>query len=77
MSYLNKFLEQFEEKKEEIKPIGETLMGFGKHKGKTYDFIYKTDKSYVKWVVTNKDEKYIKKIKAYFLQKIEEDFNMD
>ena len=76
MSYLSRFLEQFEEKKEET-PIGETLMGFGKHKGKTYDEIYKTEKSYVKYIVTNPDDKYIKKIKAYFLQKIEEDYNMD
>ena len=76
MSYLSRFLEQFEEKKEETH-IGEILMGFGKYKGKTYDFIYKTDKAYVKWVVTTTDDKYIKKIKAYFLQKIEEDYNID
>lgn len=75
MSYLNKFLEQFE-KKEEIKFIGETLLNFGKYKGKSYDEIYNTDKLYVKYIVTTSDDKYVKKIKAYFLEKIEEDYNI-
>jgi len=76
MSYLNRFLEQFEEKKE-VTPIGETTMNFGKHKGVTYNEIYRTDKAYVKWIVTNTDNKYIKKIKEYFLQKIEKEYNID
>ena len=76
MTYLSNFLEQFDnlEEHQEEKPVGETVMNFGKHKSKNYDEIYNTDKIYVKWIVTNKEDKYIKKIKAYFLQRIEEDY---
>ena len=73
--YLSKFLEKFETKKEE-KPIGETTMNFGKQKGQTYDYIYDNDQQYTKWIVTTTDTKYVKKIKAYFLQKIEEQYNI-
>ena len=74
MAYLSRFLQQFEEPKPEDKPVGETVINFGRHKGKTYDYIYENDKQYVRWVITNKDEKYIKKIKAYFVEKIQQDY---
>ena len=74
MTYLSRFLEQFENKQEENKPMGETVINFGRHKGATYDHIYENDKQYVKWIITNKDEKYIKKIKAYFVERIEKDY---
>lgn len=74
MSSISNFLKQFEEKKQEV-PIGETIMNFGKHKGKTYDEIYNNDKLYVRWLVTSTDNQYIKKVKNYFLEKIEQDFN--
>ena len=73
--YLSKFLEQFETKKEE-KAIGETTMNFGKHKGQTYDYIYDNDQQYTKWIVTTTDNKYIKKIKEYFLERIEQDYSI-
>ena len=76
MTYLNKFLEEFDnlEEHQEEKPVGETVMNFGKHKNKSWDYIYDNDLPYIKWIVTNKEDKYIKKIKAYFLQRIEEDY---
>ena len=74
MSSILKFLQEFDEKPKEKLPIGETIMNFGKHKGSTYDDIYKNDKNYVKWIVTNNDEKYIKKIKAYFIDRIQQDY---
>ena len=76
MSSMLNFLSQFENLENTVtdKPVGETVMNFGKHKSKNYDEIYNTDKIYVKWIVTNKEDKYIKKIKAYFLQRIEEDY---
>lgn len=74
MSSILKFLQEFDEKPQETKPMGETIMNFGKHKGETYDDIYKNDKNYVKWIVTNNDEKYIKKIKAYFIDRIQQDY---
>jgi hypothetical protein len=60
---------------QEEKPIGENLMNFGRYKGKTYDEIYENHKEYVKWIITTKDsEKYVKKIKGYFVERIQEDY---
>lgn len=78
MSSILKFLQEMDqEKPEEIKPIGENLMKFGRHKGATYDNIYENDKEYVKWIITNKEDKYIKKIKAYFVDRIQQDYGTD
>jgi hypothetical protein len=55
------------------KPVGTYLIRFGKHKNKRYDWIYENDKEYVAWVVTNKDETYIKRLKAYFMERIEQE----
>ena len=46
MTYLSKFLEQFQEKKTILEPIevGMTIMTFGKHKGRFYKEIYESDK---------------------------------
>ena len=55
------------------KPVGTYTLRFGKHKGRTYDWIYENDPAYVAWVVTNKDETYIKRLKAYFMERIEAD----
>ena len=51
-------------------------MNFGKHKGQTYNYIYDNDQQYTKWILTNTDNKYIKKIKAYFLERIEDDYSI-
>lgn len=77
MSTILKFLQEFEKKPQEKKPIGETIINFGKHKGSTYDYIYENDKNYVKWIITNKEDKYIKKIKAYFIERIQQDYGTD
>jgi hypothetical protein len=76
MSSILKFLQEMDKQLEqEEKPMGETVMTFGRHKGKTYDYIYDNDKQYVKWVITSKDsEKYVKKIKAYFTERIQQDY---
>lgn len=74
MASILRFLQEFEEKPQETKPMGETVMNFGRHKGETYDYIYENDKNYVKWVITNKEDKYIKKIKGYFVERIQEDY---
>jgi hypothetical protein len=55
------------------RPVGNYTIRFGKHRGKTYDWIYDNDKEYVAWVVTNKDETYIERIKKYFMERIEEE----
>ena len=76
MSSILQFLKEMDQKSEQEEiPIGETIMTFGRHKGKTYDEIYENHKEYVKWVITTKDsEKYVKKIKAYFIKRIQEDY---
>ncbi len=43
---------------------------FGKHKGKSYDTVFETDKNYVVWVLSA-DPKYYNKIQAYFRTIIE------
>ena len=75
MSSILKFLQEMDQKSEqEEKPIGESLMTFGRFKGETYDYIYENHKEYVKWIVTTKDEKYVKKIKGYFVERIQQDY---
>jgi hypothetical protein len=75
MSSILQFLKDFDEKPQETKPMGEMVLNFGRHKGKTYDYIYENDKQYVKWVITSKDsEKYVKKIKGYFTERIQQDY---
>ena len=72
---MESFLKQFEnDKPKNPKPLGLFTINFGKHKGKTYKEIYENDKNYVKYIVTLKDDKYIKKIKQYFLSRIEVDY---
>jgi hypothetical protein len=65
-------LKQF--KKSDV-PLEDRTINFGKHCGKTYKQIYDEDKLYVKWVVTCKDDKYVKNIKKYFIQRIEKDYS--
>ena len=74
MASIHKFLQEFEEKSEEPKPIGTFRLRFGKHKNQTYDWIYENDKNYVKWILTNNDDTYIKRIKKYFIERIEQDY---
>ena len=75
MSSILKFLQEMDKQPEqEEKPMGETVLNFGRHKGKTYDYIYDNDKQYTRWVITTKDDKYIKKIKGYFVERIQEDY---
>jgi hypothetical protein len=69
---MDNFLKQF--KKVDV-PIEDRAMTFGKPKGKTYQQIYDEDKLYVRWVVTTSDDKYIKNIKKYFIQRIESEYS--
>ena len=62
------FLKQFDTDKVDY---GNYKMRFGKHKDKTYRYIYDNDKQYVKWVVTTQDSTYIKRLKEYCLERIE------
>ena len=55
------------------KPVGSYKIRFGKHKNRTYDWIYENDPAYVAWVVTNKDDTYTKRLKAYFMERIEQE----
>ena len=70
---MESFLKQFENDKN-TKPLGLFTINFGKHKGKTYKEIYDNHKDYVKYIVTLKDDKYVKRIKEYFLSRIEVDY---
>lgn len=76
MSSILKFLQEMDQKSEqEEKPMSETVLNFGRYKGKTYDYIYENHKDYVKWIITTKDsEKYVKKIKGYFVERIQQDY---
>ena len=71
---MDQFLKQFNDTEKLSKPLGERTLNFGRHKGKTYDEVYDTDKSYVKWIVTTND-KYTKLIKKYFTERIEKDYS--
>lgn len=71
-SAIEKFLKEHG-KTGKAKPVGTYVIRFGKHKGRSYDWIYENDPAYVAWVVTNKDETYTKRLKAYFMERIESD----
>lgn len=71
-SAIEQFLKKHK-KQPSPKPVGSYKIRFGKHKDKTYDYIYENDKEYVAWVLTNEDETYIKRIKKYFIERIEQD----
>jgi len=72
---MDQFLKQFNDSERVSVPLEQRVMGFGKYKGKTYAEVYNTDKNYVKWIVTNKDDKYIKSVKKYFTERIQEDYS--
>ena len=71
---MDQFLKQFENKPKNTKPLGQYVMKFGKHKNKTYKTIYEEDPDYVKWIVTTKDDTYIKRIKEYCMSRIQTEY---
>ena len=74
MTYLSRFLDEV--KDDNVVDIGDTIMNFGKYKGVAYKKIYE-DKPYVKWIITKKDDKYVKHIKKYLLDRIKEEYGSE
>lgn len=72
-SAIEQFLKQHGNMEKKAKPVGTYTIRFGKHKGRSYDWIYENDPAYVAWVVSNKDETYTKRLKNYFMERIEQD----
>ena len=74
MTYLSRFLEQFENKQEEVTPVEKpNVFTFGKYKGKSFDEVYETDLPYVAWVM-KQPPKYFKRIQEYYQVRIEKDY---
>jgi hypothetical protein len=60
-------------KSNEARKVGTYTLRFGKHKGRTYDWVYENDHAYVAWIVSNKEDTYTKRIKSYFMDRIQQD----
>jgi hypothetical protein len=71
MENFKKFVKAEGEKKLEIKDY---LYAFGKHKGKTFEWVYDNDLGYVSWLLENIDEDKNKHLYSYYSGRIEEDF---
>ena len=76
-SAVEEFLSKYKKMEENPKPVGSYRLRFGKHKNQTFDWIYNNDKQYVAWVVGNRDETYIKRLKKYFIERIEQEAEQD
>lgn len=52
---------------------GDQVFNFGKHKQKSYDWVFKNDVQYVVWVLKSSEEqqKYFKKAYTYFKNRVE------
>ena len=74
MENFRKLVESEGEKKLEVKDY---LFAFGKHKGKSFEWVYDNDLKYVGWLMDNVDEEKNKHLVGYYKKRIEEDFNDD
>lgn len=52
---------------------GDQVFTFGKHKQKSYDWVFKNDVQYIVWILKSSEEqqKYFKRAYAYFKNRIE------
>ena len=71
MENFKKFVKSEGEKKLEIKDY---LYAFGKHKGKTFEWVYDNDLGYVSWLLDNIEEDKNKHLYSYYKERIETDF---
>lgn len=64
---------QLEEKQQKIENPSELILTFGKHKGKTLDAIWNEDggPGYIKWVMANANDDYVKQAASQFMQEKE------
>jgi hypothetical protein len=72
------FLNKYGVKKTENVQLkeGDQLFTFGKHKQKSYDWVWENDKPYVAWLLGTKDLKYVKKPYDYFVFKVETEIEL-
>ena len=74
MSALDTFLKKYNNVPESSEsPTGSRVMTFGRHKNKTWDWIYDNDKSYIAFAMKG-DTRYWKKPQEYWRSRIEEDY---
>ena len=71
MENFNKLIDAFGEEERQVKDFE---FAFGKHKGKTFEYVYNNDLSYVKYLMENVNKKENNALVKYFTERIEEDF---
>ena len=64
-----KAMEDFMATYQALRAVEPMIMTFGKHKGKTYEYIFSYDKPYVAWAL-GQDPKYFKRFQDYCKKRI-------
>ena len=74
MENFNKLIDAFGEEDRQVKDFE---FAFGKHKGKTFEYVYNNDLPYVKYLMENVNKKENNILVKYFTERIDEDFCND